>query len=101
MGPSPNGEHIRSEQLSVKSKPAKKFAFRLGVGLPEFVGDKSGMSTEELSIVGREVPSIVSVQEMESVCSGTRVTVWMMSQSSKYCASWVGVLMVVTERIHL
>jgi hypothetical protein len=53
MGPSPNGEHIRSEQLSVKSKPAKKFAFRLGVGFPDFLGDESGMSTEELSIVSR------------------------------------------------
>jgi hypothetical protein len=70
MGPSPNGEHVCSEEPSVKSKPAKKFAFRLGVGLPDFVGDESGMYTEELSIICRagSVSPIVSESPGDGVC---------------------------------
>lgn len=38
---------------------------------------------------------------MESGCSGARLTAWMMSQSSKYCASCVGEVILMTERIQL
>jgi hypothetical protein len=57
--PPPSSLDVR---FDVKNKPAKKFAFQLGMGLPDFVGDESGMSTEELSIIGRagSVSPIVS-----------------------------------------
>jgi hypothetical protein len=39
MWPSPNGEHIHCEQLSMKGKPAKKFVLQLGVGSSDFRGE--------------------------------------------------------------
>jgi hypothetical protein len=50
-GPTPDGEHIRSEQLSMEDDPTKQLALGLSVGSLDLRGVESSVTTEELSIV--------------------------------------------------
>lgn len=52
MRPSPDGEHVSSEELAMEGKPGEEFAFRLRVSGPNFLGLELGETPIKLCMIG-------------------------------------------------